>query len=69
MFVDENFIYVANGSFLSVLDKNMNEIAFYHVPEAKDGRTFSANYVYVKDGLIYVAFGQDGIRVLKLKNV
>ncbi|MCH5236956.1 MAG: hypothetical protein J1E95_04065, partial [Muribaculaceae bacterium] len=68
VFADENYIYVANGSFLSVLNKDMEEIAYYHIPEATDGRTFSANFVYVRDGLIYVAFGQDGIRVLKLIN-
>ncbi len=62
MAFDEKYIYVANGSFISVLDKaTMNEICYYHASSLK-----SANYIALRNGKIYVAFGEDGIQVFQL---
>ena len=67
VFADANYVYVANGNNLTILDKSLNEVANYQVPNNDtDGRSYSANYVLVNDGLIFVAYGQDGIRVLRL---
>ncbi|MDE6268240.1 MAG: hypothetical protein K2M04_04065 [Muribaculaceae bacterium] len=63
MAFDDKYIYVANGSFVSVLDKaTMEEICYYHAASQK-----SANYITLQNGLIYVAFGEDGIQVFKLR--
>lgn len=60
--IDANYLYVANGSFLSVLDKaTMTEVAYYHAASNK-----SANYIHLENGLIYVSYGEDGIQVFKL---
>ncbi len=62
MAFDDKYIYVANGSFVSVLDKKtMNEICYYHAASQK-----SANYIALRNGKIYVAFGEDGIQVYQL---
>ncbi|MDE6547669.1 MAG: hypothetical protein K2L22_01600 [Muribaculaceae bacterium] len=62
MAFDDKYIYVANGSFVSVLDKeSMNEICYYHASSKK-----SANYIALRNGKIYVAFGEDGIQVFQL---
>lgn len=62
MAFDDKYIYVANGSFVSVLDKvTMNEICYYHASSLK-----SANYIALRNGKIYVAFGEDGIQVFQL---
>ncbi len=62
MAFDEKYIYVANGSFVSVLDKTtMDEICYYHAASQK-----SANYIALRNGKIYVAFGEDGIQVFQL---
>ncbi len=62
MAFDDKYIYVANGSFVSVLDKEtMNEICYYHAASQK-----SANYIALRNGKIYVAFGEDGIQVFQL---
>ncbi len=62
MAFDEKYIYVANGSFVSVLDKaTMEEICYYHAASQK-----SANYIALRNGKIYVAFGEDGIQVFQL---
>ncbi|MDE6741498.1 MAG: hypothetical protein K2J58_04125 [Muribaculaceae bacterium] len=62
MAFDDKYIYVANGSFVSVLDKEtMNEICYYHASSLK-----SANYIALRNGKIYVAFGEDGIQVFQL---
>lgn len=66
VYADNNYVYVANGNNLTILDKEFNEVANYQVPDNEDGRSYSANYVLVNDGLIFVAYGQDGIRVLRL---
>lgn len=62
MAFDEKYIYLANGSFVSVLDKTtMKEICYYHAASEK-----SANYISLRNGKIYVAFGESGIQVFKL---
>ena len=61
--VDDDFIYVANGNLVSVLDKNdFEEIATYHASSY-----ISANYILLKGDYIYVAYGQDGILQLQLQ--
>lgn len=62
--VDENYIYVANGvAGLYILDKETLEV----LKTYQLGDT-SANYVKLGDnGLIYVAYGLDGVHVFKLK--
>ena len=62
MAFDDKYIYVANGSFVSVLDKaTMEEICYYHASSQK-----SANYIALRNGKIYVAFGEDGLQVFEL---
>lgn len=62
MAFDDKYIYVANGSFISVLDKaTMEEVCYYHDKSIK-----SANYIALNNGKIYVAFGENGIRVFQL---
>ena len=62
MAFDDKYIYVANGSFVSVLDKaTMEEICYYHASSKK-----SANYIALRNKKIYVAFGEDGLQVFKL---
>lgn len=62
MAFDDKYIYVANGSFVSVLDKaTMEEVCYYHASSLK-----SANYIALRNGKIYVAFGEDGIQVYQL---
>lgn len=61
--VDNNHIYVANGNLVSVLDKSsMEEIATYHADSK-----ISANYIFLSNGYVYVAYGQDGILQLQLQ--
>lgn len=64
--IDDEYIYVACGSHLRVLDINTQaEIATFHLKDV------SANYIKVveQDGVKYiaVAFGQDGIKVFTLE--
>ena len=62
MAFDDKYIYVANGSFVSVLDKaTMEEICYYHASSQK-----SANYIALRNEKIYVAFGEDGLQVFEL---
>ena len=62
MAFDDKYIYVANGSFVSVLDKaTMEEICYYHASSQK-----SANYIALRNKKIYVAFGEDGLQVFEL---
>ena len=61
--VDNNYVYVAAGSYgLVVLDKNGKEVAHRSIG------TFSANYVAVDNNYIYVAYGQNRVQVFKLTN-
>lgn len=62
MAFDDKYVYVANGSFVSVLDKaDLHEVCYYHASNEK-----SANYIALKNGKIYVAFGENGIQVYQL---
>ncbi len=61
--IDNNYIYLAMGSFVFVLDKTtMKEVTHYHAASGK-----SANYIALNNNKIYVAFGEDGIQVFTLK--
>lgn len=61
--VDSKYVYVAAGSYgLVVLDKKGNEVAHRYIGKMNN----SANYVAVKDGLIYVAYGKGRVQVFKL---
>lgn len=62
MAFDDKYVYVANGSFVSVLDKtDLHEVCYYHAANEK-----SANYIALKNGKIYVAFGENGVQVYQL---
>lgn len=66
VYVDNEYIYIATGSQLRVLDVNTRiEIAKHCIPN------MSANYIKVveQDGQKYiaVAFGQEGIKVFRLE--
>lgn len=62
MAIDDKYIYAAMGSFVFVLNKtDLSEVTHYHASSLK-----SANYIALHDGLIYVAFGEDGIQVFRL---
>lgn len=57
-----DYIFVANGSFLDVIDKSGNRLCHYH-----DKNLHSANYVAIDgNGFIYVAFGKSDIKIFKL---
>ena len=61
--VDDNYVYVAAGAYgLVVLNKNGEEVTHKRIGTAGN----SANYVAVKNGLIYVAYGKGRIQVFKL---
>ncbi len=64
--VDDNYVYIANGvAGLYILDKETLEV----LKTYQLGDT-SANYVKLGDnGLIYVAYGLDGVHVFKLKTL
>jgi len=74
--VDDNYIYVANGNAgLIILDKNqtedgkLNRVYRYYRGNYKEGRSFSANYVKVVNGMIYIAYGRNGLEVVKINPV
>lgn len=65
-----NYVYVANGNYITVLNKSTLE----KVVEARGGTEddkISANFVEVKEYnnevYVFVAFGQNGIKVFKFK--
>ena len=61
--VDDNYVYVAAGAYgLVVLNKNGEEVTHKRIGTSGN----SANYVAVKNGLIYVAYGKGSIQVFKL---
>ena len=61
--VDDNYVYVAAGAYgLVVLTKDGKEVTHKRIGTADN----SANYVAVKNGLIYVAYGKGRIQVFKL---
>ena len=66
--VDDEYIYVANGNYITVLDKATRK----QITERRGGEVddkISANFVEVKkigdDRYVFVAFGQNGIKVYK----
>lgn len=60
-FVDDNYIYLAYGSYgIVVLDKNTMEVVTHRKTQN------SANYITVKDGYMYVAYGRSRLQVFKL---
>ena len=66
-FIGGKYIYVAYGSAgLKVLDMNGNLVAERY-KKIKKGN-YSANYVTVYNGYIYVAHGRDRLQVYKLYN-
>lgn len=61
--VDDNYVYVAAGAYgLVVLNKDGKEVTHKRIGTSGN----SANYVAVKNGLIYVAYGKGRIQVFKL---
>ena len=60
-FVDNNYVYLAYGSYgIVVLDKNTLEVVTHRKTQN------SANYITVKDGYMYVAYGRSRLQVFKL---
>lgn len=60
-FVDDNYVYLAYGSYgIVVLDKNTMEVVTHRKTQN------SANYITVKDGYMYVAYGRSRLQVFKL---
>ncbi len=66
--VDDQYVYVANGAVgMIVLDKNsMKRVARYN-RNYKDSESYSANYVQKVGDLIYIAYGRNGLEVLKMR--
>lgn len=70
--VDDNYVYVANGGAgMIVLDKkDMKRVARYsHKYGEKDGEPlyYSANYVQKVGNLIYIAYGRNGLEIVKMR--
>lgn len=60
-FVDNNYVYLAYGSYgIVVIDKNTHKVIAHRAVEK------SANYITVYDGYIYVAYGRSRMQVFKL---
>ena len=60
-FVDDNYVYLAYGSYgIVVIDKNSQKVIAHRKLEK------SANYITVYNGYIYVAYGRSRMQVLKL---
>lgn len=60
-FVDNNYVYLAYGSYgIVVIDKNTHKVIAHRALEK------SANYITVYDGYIYVAYGRSRMQVFKL---
>ena len=60
-FVDDKYVYLAYGSYgIVVLDKNTHEVVTHRKTQN------SANYITVKDGYMYVAYGRSRLQVFKL---
>lgn len=59
--VNDCFVFLANGADgVIVLEKdNFNVVGSFKLAE-------SANYVYVKDGLLFVATGRNGLNIIKI---
>lgn len=60
-FVDDNYVYLAYGSYgVVVIDKNTQKVIAHRIVEK------SANYITVYNGYIYVAYGRSRMQVFKL---
>ena len=60
-YVDDNYVYLAYGSYgIVVIDKNTQKVIAHRKLEK------SANYITVYNGYIYVAYGRSRMQVLKL---
>lgn len=60
-FVDDNYVYLAYGSYgIVVIDKNTQKVVAHRAVEK------SANYITVYKGYIYVAYGRKRMQVFKL---
>lgn len=60
-FVDDNYVYLAYGSYgIVVIDKNTQKVIAHRQLEK------SANYITVYNGYIYVAYGRSRMQVFKL---
>ena len=60
-FVDDNYVYLAYGSYgIVVIDKNTHKVIAHRALEK------SANYITVYEGYIYVAYGRSRMQVFKL---
>lgn len=60
-FVDDNYVYLAYGSYgIVVIDKNTHKVIAHRALEK------TANYITVYDGYIYVAYGRSRMQVFKL---
>lgn len=60
-FVDDNYVYLAYGSYgIVVIDKNTQKVVAHRIVEK------SANYITVYNGYIYVAYGRSRMQVFKL---
>ena len=63
-FVDNNYVYLAYGSYgIVVIDKNTHKVIAHRAVEK------SANYITVYNGYIYVAYGRSRMQVFKLNLV
>lgn len=61
--IDADYLYVAAGSFVYVLEKeSMEEVCHYYAESQK-----SSNYIALNNGKIYVAYGEDGIMAFELQ--
>lgn len=64
MAIDNDYLYLAAGAFVIVLEKEtMEEVCHYYAESTK-----SANYIALNNGKIYVAYGEDGIMAFQLKH-
>lgn len=60
-FVDDNYVYLAYGSYgIVVIDKKTHKVIAHRALEK------SANYITVYEGYIYVAYGRSRMQVFKL---
>lgn len=60
-FVDNNYVYLAYGSYgIVVIDKNTHKVIAHRAVEK------SANYITVHNGYIYVAYGRSRMQVFNL---
>ena len=84
-FVDDNYIYVATGGGLLILSKELDGTRFPKVKypqftgsapwlaatgkNAEDAAKESSNFVVVKNGYAYVAYGMYGLRIYDLSTI